>query len=512
MILGRSLSRTARIYGDKPAVVELGGRTLTHRQFAERVYCLANALISEGLIRKNVAILGRNSAAYLEVYFACGLIGSCLVPINYHLGPREICARLLHSNARVLVVDEEFIPLLEQLPSEAEAVVPGGVYVIGRRPGPYTLLDDLSSNATPCPVDVQVDPETPLYIGYTSGTTGPPKGALISHRAIVGGFLYKALECSLSSSDVNCDPGPFWHSAPRDFASLAIYLGGTTIVTKTFEAGDFLRIVDHYRVTNSFLVPTMLQMIADETDESIQVDVSSLRLLITAGAPLNTATKNKILDRFGPVLFESYGATETRMITSIRADELRTFDRSVGRAAADVDIRVLDESGLEVEPGEVGEIYVRGPGLFSGYHRDAERNRASHRGEWFSLGDMGRIDSDGYLFLLDRKQDMIISGGENIFPNDVEEILLGHPGVNEAAVIGTPHQLWGEQVTAIVVLQTGHDVSAPELIKYCSVRLPAYMKPRRIEFAHELPRNATGKVLRSVLRTRYSVEGQTEIG
>ncbi|MBE0595017.1 MAG: AMP-binding protein [Gemmatimonadales bacterium] len=255
-------------------------------------------------------------------------------------------------------------------------------------------------------------------------------------------------------------------------------------------------------MTNSFVVPTMVQMLT-EVRGNDRFDASSLHLLLSGGSPLPSVVKERALARFGPILQEFYGATETRIVTNIRASDLQQRHRCVGRPIRDVEIRILGPEGAERAPGEVGEVFVRGPGLFSGYHRDPERTRASHRGEWFSLGDMGRMDEEGYLYLVDRKQDMIISGGENIFPNDVEEVILGFPGVKEAAVIGTPDEVWGEVVTAVVVPREGMDVEPERLIAHCARALPGYMKPRRVEFADRLPRNAVGKVLRRVLREPY---------
>ena len=502
MILGRSLKRNALVYGDKPAVIEAQGTVLSHKEFAERVFRLANGFLGVDLSRgSRVAILARNSTAFLEVYFAAGLIGVCLVPINFHLKPGDIESRLVHADVDALVVGAEFVPMLSGLSATSQARWAGRTYVIGNA-GSGVGLEDMVREASNEEPDVRVEPEDPLYIGYTSGTTGPSKGAVISHRAIVVGYLYKALECSLNDDDVNLDPGPFWHSAPRDFATLAIYLGGTCIVCQNFEPQEYLELVHRYKVTNSFLVPAMLQMIIEASMTST-TDVSSLKRILSSGSPLPTVVKNGILTRFGPILQEGYGATETRMVTSIKSDELGAMKRCVGRAARDVEIRVLDPDGKEVARGEIGEVFVRGPGLFSGYFRDPEGTRASHRGQWFSLGDMGRMDEQDYLYLVDRKQDMIISGGENIYPNDIEEALLRHPSIKEVAVIGTPHPVWGEQVTAVVVPNAGAQVNPEDLIMHCGTSLPAYMKPRRIEVVDALPRNPVGKVLRRVLREKY---------
>jgi acyl-CoA synthetase (AMP-forming)/AMP-acid ligase II len=301
---------------------------------------------------------------------------------------------------------------------------------------------------------------------------------------------------------VTLNPGPFWHSAPRDYASLACYLGGTAIVTRNFEPAEYLALVQRHRVTYSFMVPTMLQMLTSLAGNE-RYDTSSLRLILSGGSPLSTAVKDRVVARFGSILHEFYGATETRMITSISADELARKRRSVGRPMRDVSIRILDDEGHQRPCGEIGEIFVSGPGLCSGYHDEPERTRQARRGEWFSLGDVGRLDEDGYLYLVDRKQDMIISGGENIYPNDIEEVLAGCAGVKEVAVIGIPDARWGELVTAVVVPEPGARPVPEDLIAACASRLPAYMKPRKVIFEESLPRNPVGKILRRVLREPY---------
>jgi len=503
MILGRSLSRNAQLYPERAATIGGDGATLSHAAFAERVWRLADGLSRRGIGKNSrVAILARNSPDYLVAHFALGSMGAWTVPINFALKLPDVDFRMAHAEVDAIFVSSEFAPLVNALGARVVQRLAGRVFALDGAPSGCIPLADLVESGRPVAPDVLLSPEDTLYVGYTSGTTGTPKGALVSHRAIVVGFLYKALAYGLTDRDVTINAGPYWHSAPRDFAALALYLGGTAVVPERFDAELYLADVERYRVTNSFVVPTMLQRLVASPDLQHR-DTSTIRALISGGAPLPSTVKERVLEVFGPVLTEFYGATETRIVTVISAQELAARERSVGRPLRDVEIRILDDAGSDVPVGEVGEVFLRGPGLFSGYWRDPERTAAAHRGEWFSLGDMGRLDPGGYLYLVDRKQDMIISGGENIFPNDIEECLQRHEAVAEAAVIGIPDEQWGELVVAYVVPAAGARVTGDELIAFCGDRLPNYMKPRRVEFCQSLPRNPTGKLLRRELREKH---------
>lgn len=500
MILGRSLGRNAQRYSARAAVIGADGRSLTHAAFAERVWRLADGLSRRGIGKNSrVAILARNSPDYLVAHFALAVMGAWTVPINFALKLPDVDFRMAHAEVDAVFVSAEFAPLVHQLGAATVRRLEGRIFALDGTPSGCVQLGELVESGRAVAPDVLLSPEDTLYVGYTSGTTGAPKGALVSHRAIVVGFLYKALAYELTDRDITINAGPYWHSAPRDFAALALYLGGTAIVPDRFDAEQYLADVERYRVTNSFVVPTMLQRLVQSSDLRRR-DLSSMRALISGGAPLPGTVKERVLESFGPVLTEFYGATETRIVTVISAEELATRERSVGRPLHDVEIRIMDDAGSEIPVGEVGEVFLRGPGLFSGYWRDPARTASAHRGEWFSLGDMGRMDSEGYLYLVDRKQDMIISGGENIFPNDIEECLQRHGAVAEAAVIGVPDEQWGEIVVAYVVPVVGVHVGGDELIAFCGEHLPSYMKPRRIEFCQTLPRNPTGKLLRRELR------------
>jgi acyl-CoA synthetase (AMP-forming)/AMP-acid ligase II len=357
---------------------------------------------------------------------------------------------------------------------------------------------------------IWIEPEDPLYIGYTAGTTALSKGAIISNRAIVVGFLYKILQYGFNNNDTTLNPGPFWHSAPRDFACLHLYIGGTVIIMREFQPGEFLTLVEKYRVTNGFLVPTMYKMLIDFPGNE-KFNTSSLRILLSGGSPLPTPVKEACIKRFGNILHEFYGATETRVITSISPEEIKKKTRSVGRPIWDMEIRILDENGNELPLGQVGEIFIRGFTLFSGYYNDENKTQEAYRDGWFTLGDMGKIDEEGYLYILDRKADMIISGGENIYPSEIEDVILSHPKVSEVAVIGIPHEKWGEAVKAFIILKPGEKATEEEIIKFCSTHLADYLRPKYIEFVSDFPRNSAGKILKRVLREKYWKENEFKV-
>lgn len=498
MILGRSIQRNAQLYPDRAALISDGDTILNHRDFASRVFRLATGMMQEGIGHgSRVAVLAPNSADYVCLYYACGSIGAWFIPVNHALNASDIDFRLRHVEADAIFLDARQIPTLEALSESVRSRLSARSYVMGGTGS--RVIEELVEAGSPAPPDALVSPEDVLYVGYTSGTTGTPKGAMVSHRAIVSGFLYKALDYGLTDQDITINAGPYWHSAPRDFASLAVYLGGTAVVPERFEVEQFLGLVERYGVTNSFVVPTMLQRLLASPSLHDR-DLASLKCLISGGAPLPTVVKEDVLRRFGAVLTEFYGATETRIVTTITPQELAVRERSVGRPIRDVDLKVLDTEGDEVVPGEVGEVFIRGPGLFSGYLHDPQRTKAAHQGEWFSLGDMGRLDGDGYLYLVDRKQDMIITGGENVYPKDVEECLERHPAVLEAGVVGEPDDQWGEIIVAHVVSEGGGQHLEEELGQHCKDHLPRYMKPRRFVFRENLPRSDTGKLLRRELR------------
>ncbi len=503
MLMGKALTRTTRLFPDKIALIG-PERSFTYREFNARVNRLAWAITGLGLAKGDkAAILAKNCPEYLEVYHALAKLGVWMVPINHRLRPREVSYRLEHSHSSALVLGPEFSGVLDQLAPEVRRQLGGRVLVLGPDEPPAGLMsyEKALAGADEVEPEVELHHEDPLFLGYTGGTTGRSKAAIISNRAIVVGYLYKALEYGYDQDEVALYPGPFWHTAPRN-CSLAFYFGGTVVVTRGFRPRGYLELVQRHRVTSSFLVPTMYKAILDLPDHQ-KYDTSSLRVLNSGGAPMPVELKRRVVERFGPILFEHYASTETLILCTIGGRAMLERPKSVGRPVYDVHLKLVDDEGREVPQGEVGEIYIKAPSLFSGYYNDEENNHRSFRDGWFTLGDLGRFDEEGYLYIVDRKTDMVISGGENIYPKEVEEVLQAHPKVSEVAVVGVPDPHWGEALKALIILKPGQSSSEEEILDYCAAHLADYLKPKSVEFVEDFPRSPMGKVLKRKIRQQY---------
>lgn len=512
MLMGKALAHSAQRHPHKTAII-FEDRSWTYGEFNARVNRLAHALSGLGLGKGDkLAVLALNGPEYLEIYHATAKLGVWMVPINHRLKAPEMAYRIIHSQASGLALGPEFVLLYDGLPAEVRQAVAGCLLVLGEGPATagahsYEELLATSSEAEP---DVDLHHEDILFIGYTGGTTGRSKGALTSNRAIVAGYLYKVLDFGLGPGEVTLNPGPFWHTAPRNFTSLALYMGGTAVVMKNFDPAEYLRLVAQHKVTYSFLVPTMFSAILALPDHR-SYDTSSFKVLTSGGSPLPTPVKEAAMERFGPVLNEFYAATETLIITNIGAKDMARKTRSVGRPVWDAFVKIVDQDGKEAPTGEVGEIYLKGPSLFSGYFRDEAKTAESFRNGWFTLGDMGRVDEEGFLYIVDRRTDMVISGGENIYPSEIEEVLLRHPKIAEVAVIGVPDATWGETLKAVVVLKAGQASSFEEIKGYCGRHLADYLKPRSVDFVDALPRSPVGKVLKRKLRDQYWADSEFKV-
>jgi long-chain acyl-CoA synthetase len=479
---------------DKVAIIE-GMRRLTYRAITERIDRVSN-LAHSGLGLRHgdrAAILLPNRLEYMEIVCGLSSAGVSAATIGPAAPPPEIRFILEDSAARVLFVD----PALEEKAREAASgTAVERIIVLGNE------YESLLANASSSPCPLKVTEHDIFSIPYTSGATGRPKGVMLAHRG-------RVLACYAMASEHGCygpddraiASTPMFHGAGFLMTLVPMFFGGTVELLGRFDIDRMLGAVASNAATSVYMVPTHFAAMFAQGDKAKTHDLRSLKAVISGTAPLAQAMKERIIGHFGEgKLYERYGATETNIVTALRpADQLRKI-ACVGQPLPATHIRVQDDAGNELPPGEVGELAVASPYLFSGYLNLPAVTAASMRGDWFVTGDLARRDEEGYLYLVDRKNDMIITGGENVYPREIEEILLGHPAVAECGVTGIAHPHWGEQVTAFVVLRPGMNVTSAELSTACAAQLSKYKVPKEIRFMAQLPRNSMGKVLRRALR------------
>jgi acyl-CoA synthetase (AMP-forming)/AMP-acid ligase II len=507
LLVGGIPHQHARLHSrrDKVAIVE-GERRLTWGEVSERTARLANALAARGVRRGDkVAAVLQNRVEYAEVIFALAGLGAAVVPISYRFVAREVAYALTHGDVVAAIVDGDLVDTFAGANQEAGIgadrvlVVDGDGSAHGYAPYEEALA------AASAALDYQVGEEDDVYhVAFTGGTTGYPKACLVPQRVARQNWDLITSEIGILEHDVTLIAGPFYHGLGFMWGLQQLQVGGTVVMLRTFDAERVLQTIERERTTWTPMAPTMYTMMLAVEDKE-RYDVSSMRGLVCAAAPLLTSTKEALIAYFSDAgLYEYYGATEAGFYSVLKpADQLRKT-RSVGLPWGGCELRVLDADGNDVPTGEVGEIYKRGLALGATYYKNAEATEAAFRGEWMTSGDLGRLDDEGYLYVVDRAKDMIISGGVNIFPSEIEEVLASHPDVLQCAVIGVPDEKWGETVVAYVVTRSGNPVPTDELDARCRADLAAYKRPRDYRFVDALPQNSSGKLLKVALRERAS--------
>ncbi|MBI4362966.1 MAG: AMP-binding protein [Euryarchaeota archaeon] len=486
---------------DKLAVAD-GARRLSYREFNSRINQAMHLLEGLGLRRgERFAMMLPNCPEFLELCFASEKLKTNRVPVGVHLKHREVEHIVGNSESRALFFAPEFMEVVRR------ASLPGvSRYVsVGGRAGDAEFYDDLLSRASPEEPLYDSDELTPS-ITYTSGTTGTPKGVYRAPKKRDIPQLTNIISAfGITSRDIHLIVCPLYHSAPWALGAIHAIFGCTLVLQREFDAEQVLAAIETERVSTAFLVPTQLTRIAalpPEVKKRYRVD--SMRALITGAAPCPHATKVQTLQHFGPVLYEFYGSTETGLNTVLRPEEQLAKMGSCGRALPGHEVKILDEEGQEVPPGQVGLLYIRTSVLATAYLKNPEATREGFRDGFFTVGDMAKVDPEGYLYVVDRKSDMVISGGVNIYPAETENVLRSHPAVYDAAVVGVPDLEWGERLSAFVVLRPGQRdaPTAEELIALCRENLADYKRPRRVHFVPELPYSPQGKVMKRLLRER----------
>jgi acyl-CoA synthetase (AMP-forming)/AMP-acid ligase II len=502
--------------GDDVTFVE-GGRDITYAEFAERTDRVGRALLDLGVRRGDrIGVLLLNSVAFMEVVFAGAKLGAIVVPINYRLQGAEIGYILDDAGCDVFVYHQPLADLGRAALAESSGRVRHRLVVdsppdLGAAParaltGDERSYDDLAAAGAPLPLDMDVDVRDVHGIMYTSGTTGRPKGAMLTHANALANARNTLLQSRAPRpTDATVTAAPMFHIGGLGVHSLPLfYVGGKNVIVPAFEPARFLAALAEHRVTVQFLVPAMWAALMRVPDFD-SYDLSSLELCLSGGAPTPLPVIEFFNDR-GVTFQEGFGMTETApAVTVLSPQHIRSKLGSIGRPLQHVETRLVDEQDRDVAVGEVGELLIRGENVFAGYWMLPEATAEAFRGGWFHSGDLGKVDEDGFITLVDRKKDMIISGGENVYPVEVEQVLVRHHAVREVAVFGVPHERWGETVVAAVACD--EPVDPAELIAWSRERLAHFKCPTRVEVLDELPRNATGKVLKRTLRAEY---GATE--
>jgi acyl-CoA synthetase (AMP-forming)/AMP-acid ligase II len=498
----------ARLQPDKVGARD-SRRSLTFARWHDRASRLANGLLDRGLTKGDrVALLAYNCVEWMELYVAIARAGLVAVPINFRLVGPEVQYIAQHCQARAFVVQDDLVAGVAAI-SDALDIPDACLVHFGdaRPPRGWSSYEALIENAAASRPGVNVTPEDIWALMYTSGTTGRPKGAIRSHGATAVMSLVTAFDMGFTHDDTALLVMPMCHANSLYFSFGFTYLGATCVIDdrKSFDPEGLLRTLAEQQVTFTSLVPTHYTMILGLAEATRRkYDVSCVRKLLISSAPARRDTKLAIMKTFANSgLYEMYGSTEAGWVTLLRPDEQLTKLGSIGREwTGSGAIKLFDPDGSEVGAGEVGELFSRTPYVFDGYWNDQEKTAEAFRGAWCSVGDMARRDEDGYYYLVDRKSNMIISGGENIYPSEVENVLGGHPAVKDVAVIGVPDDKWGETVHAVVVRYPTSTATENEILDWSRERLAGYKRPRSIAFIDELhmPRTATGKILHRTLR------------
>ncbi len=511
--MARLIERHARKDPHRAALIDADG-ALDWSAFNDRVNRLINGLRGLGLGAGDlISIYAGNCRAYYEVMAAAGHAGMLFVPVNWHFTPEELAYVIDNSESKLLIADARFIGNASDAVARGETpTLQHCISIGGNRPGfvDYEAFIAASANDEP---EGQVL-GGPMF--YTSGTTGRPKGVRSASRSgpppietldMMSAGLSGML--SIPADGVTLICGPVYHSAQWAFSYLPLIAGSTVVMRHRFDAAEVLELIDDHHVTNVHLVPTQFHRLLS-LDEAVKArfDGSSLQAVWHGAAPCPPDVKRRMIDWWGDVVFEYYGSTEGSIVTTATAAEWRERPGTLGKATPMVDIRIVTDDGTTAPPGVSGQIYVRNKmGTDFEYHKEPNKTAQAHLEPGvFTFGDIGYLDADGYLFMSDRKIDMIISGGVNIYPAEIEAVLTAHPAVADAAVFGIPNEEFGEEVRGAVQLQPGQSASEVlerELIAHCKTHLASYKAPRSIDFVEDFPRHETGKLYKRLLRDKY---------
>ena len=508
--LGQMVNINAKKFPNTVALKDKD-RSYTYPLLNKRVNKLSHSLLSLGLKKGDkFAVLLENSIEIVEAYLAAAKTGIIIVPVHFRFVGKEIINIMENSDAKAFIVHHEFTSMVDSIRKSLRNVAPDRYIVVGEKTEGYREYEEFIRNSQECEPKSDIDCKDTWIILYTSGTTGKPKGVVRCHESYIAFFLINTADFGFNKYDACLNVMPLYHVNSTFYTFLFLYLGGSAYIhpARHFRAEEILKIIEQEKITFISLIPTHYNLILNTSNEAKARDLSSIRKLLCSSAPVTKKMKKEIMKFFpGVELYEAYGSTEAGLVTILKPeDQLRKLG-SIGYEPVGTDyVKLLDEDGSEVGVDRVGELYSRGPMLFDEYYKMPDKTASSFRGEWFSAGDMAKRDKDGFYYIVDRKDNMIITGGEHVFPSEVQEIISTHPSVFDVAIIGLPHEKWGEQVVAVVVPNDNSKLDEKMIIDYCRDKMAGYKRPKQVIFIKddEMPRTATGKILHRTLRERYS--------
>lgn len=512
--LGDIPRKSALNFPDFPATAFEGTR-LTYKELNDRTNALANGLTGMGYKKGDrVTVLAENTHKYLEIYFAAAKLGMSVTPLNFRLSDSELAHIINDSEAACFLVgdgyEERGLGLKEKLDNIKDWIA------LDNKTEGCVDYEDLIGNSSTEEPDVDVEENEMAILMYTGGTTGLPKGVMMSHRNIMTALLSMVVSTGFTREDSTCFVLPLFHVSFWP-ALCILMVGGKVVINRKPDLNGILQLIQDEKCTHINAVPTVYNWLLQFADVD-SFDLSSLRSMTYAGSPFPPELLKQCIKKFGNIFAQGYGMTE-----ALGATQLAEWDHvlegdgshllaSAGKAAACAEVRVVDENDAPLNPGEVGEIVVRGKHVMMGYWKNPELTEKVLRGGWYHTGDMGYMNEDGYLFLVDRKADMIVTGGENVYPREVEDVLYEHPAVMEAAVVSAPDEKWGERVQAAVVLKEGQSATEEDLMAHCREKLGGYKCPKAVEFWDELPKTPVGKILRKDVKKKFWESRERSIG
>ncbi|MCU6598962.1 long-chain-fatty-acid--CoA ligase [Peribacillus frigoritolerans] len=515
MILTKGLIRNANLTPFKTAILE-DEHCYTYGQLAERTAKLKNALKGMGVKKGDrVGLLMQNSFRYIEIFYATTAMGAIVVPLNYRLALEELEYVINDSGLKALFLHQEFLTLIPHLQEKTPSVKN---FILAENEGIESniisyehLIAKENAKAQDLEYD-EVNEEDVAGIFYTGGTTGRAKGVMLTHRNMISNYYQSSVTSFLDSNTNYLHIAPMFHLADGASTVNVTMVGGTHSIAKAFTPRAFLEAVGKYKVTSVTLVPTMINMVLQEP-EFDKYDLGSLKRMTYGASPMPLALLKKAIGVFPQVQFlQAFGMTEASpALTILSFEDHLLFAtennqeklRSCGRAIIGVELKIIDENGNPVVAGQIGEVIAKGPNIMKGYWNMPEETASVIKNGWYHTGDMARIDDEQYIYIVDRKKDMIITGGENVYSPEVENVLFKHADVVEAVVIGVPDDKWGEAVTAIVVKKMGSTITEKEIIDFTRTSLANYKVPKSVVFTDELPKSAAGKILKRNLRDQY---------